>query len=117
MTPLQTLELLTYANQIDPRVEVTAETTGIWHDMLGDLDVTRCRAAVVRHYRTSAERMMPSHIRALARTTTGPTGPVGDWCERCKGVHEPTEDCSVLVGNPSLWRRALEAGRSLRRTA
>ena len=87
-----------------------------WHLALDGLDPERCKAAIVRHYRESTDRVMPAHIRRLARTTTdlthGSTGTVADddgntLCGSCKLMHRPAEHCSVLVADDSRWRRAL----------
>jgi len=38
-----------------------------WHEDLADIDYPTAREALRRHYRDSTERIMPAHIRRLAR--------------------------------------------------
>lgn len=37
-----------------------------WHEVLGDLDVRDCLAAITRHHSESTEYLMPGHVRRLA---------------------------------------------------
>lgn len=54
--------LLAFCQQVDKRI-VDDATVLAWYDLLGDLPYTDCRLAAVEHYRTSAEYLMPVHIR------------------------------------------------------
>jgi hypothetical protein len=93
----ETLALLTYANQLDPRVELTTETARVWADLIGDLDLLATRDAMRTHYRQTATRVMPADIRRLvngapnagrlAKATT---------CPKCNGMHG-WDPCSVLI--------------------
>lgn len=38
-----------------------------WHEVLADVDLADALAAVTRHYRDSTDRIMPAHVRRLAR--------------------------------------------------
>lgn len=38
-----------------------------WHEVLADVDLPDALAAVTRHYRDSTDRIMPAHVRKLAR--------------------------------------------------
>lgn len=121
MTPTQAGALLLYAARIDNRLGTLGkEEARGWAEVLDGLDFERCRRAIVKHYQESDGRIMPSHIRALARTTTdGDRGPVvlspevegarggraeephaGEvLCPRCVMVHRPEESCEEFSRN------------------
>jgi len=92
--------LLGVAAAFDSRT-VGETDVAAWTMALDGLDTDRCRAAIVKHYRTETDRIMPAHIRRLARTTTGVPGVIPEtgeaFCDRCKGMHRPAEPCSVLA--------------------
>jgi hypothetical protein len=70
MTPRECSELLTYASIIDNRT-VTRESVAAWWEVLGHLDVTLARQAIVQHRRESTEYLMPAHvIRGAQRLRT-----------------------------------------------
>jgi len=106
MTLEETLALLTYANQLDPRVELTPETTRVWCDLIGDLQLLAAREALRTHYRQTAARVFPADIRRLvngapnagrmAKATT---------CPKCNGMHG-WDDCSVLITR-SVWEERM----------
>ena len=93
-----------------------------WAKALDGLDFARCEDAIVKHYRENTERLMPAHIRRLARTTTdithgataatAPATSDGDvLCGDCKLMHRPAEHCTVLVADDSRWRKAVNMFR------
>ncbi|MEU4558560.1 hypothetical protein AB0F72_09220 [Actinoplanes sp. NPDC023936] len=55
--------LLTLAGTFDYRRVGDADVEA-WHLALDDIDLDDAKAAVVRHYRESTDRMMPAHVRA-----------------------------------------------------
>lgn len=61
MTPAQTAKVLAAAAAFDQRTVGTADVAA-WHSALGELDYEDARDAITRHYRTSAERVMPVHV-------------------------------------------------------
>ncbi|OOB91207.1 hypothetical protein B0T42_07365 [Rathayibacter sp. VKM Ac-2630] len=61
MTPRECSELLTYASIIDNRT-VAPETVQAWMEVLGHLDVTLARQAIIQHRRESTEYLMPAHV-------------------------------------------------------
>lgn len=61
MTPRECSELLTYASIIDNRT-VTRETVAAWLEIVGHLDVTLARQAIIQHRRESTEYLMPAHV-------------------------------------------------------
>lgn len=109
----ETCDLLTLAAAYDSRT-VGESDVQAWLLALADLPFDRCRDAVVRHYSTETDRIMPGHVRRLARTTTGGSTPPGEvMCPSCHAVHGPRESCAVLVADPGRWRKALASGRAL----
>jgi hypothetical protein len=70
MTPRECSELLTYASIIDNRT-VAPETVNAWWEIVGHLDVTLARQAIIQHRRESTEYLMPAHvIRGAHRLST-----------------------------------------------
>ncbi len=55
-------ELLTFASTYDYRRTGDADVES-WHLAVGDLDFDDAKQAVVAHYRNTADRMMPFHLR------------------------------------------------------
>jgi hypothetical protein len=129
MTPKEAGALLTYAARIDPRLGTPGrEDAYAWAELLDGLDFARCSAAIKRHYRDSDVRIMPSHIRALARSTTdGDAGPVvlsprvaglpgavieephaGEaLCPRCALIHRPDTSCEDFARLRRPWPRPI----------
>ena len=66
MTPTEAAALLTVCSGLDNR-KPTAEAAQLWAEILGDLPLADCRAAVVAHYRESREWLMPADIVRLVR--------------------------------------------------
>lgn len=62
----QTSELLIVASAYDKR-KLNEETIIAWHDALNDIEYAYALAAVKQHFRTSAEYLMPKHVRTLAK--------------------------------------------------
>lgn len=61
MTPRECASLLTYASIIDHRT-VAPETVAAWVEVIGHLDVTLAREAIVQHRRESTDYLMPAHV-------------------------------------------------------
>jgi hypothetical protein len=59
--------LLTYANRLDPRVQVNKEAVALWAESVSNLETQDARTAVEAHYRASDKSVMPSHVVVLAR--------------------------------------------------
>lgn len=62
MNPSDVVELLSVAAAFDQRT-VGEFDVGAWHAAIGDLDLADARTALVDHYRTRRERVMPADIR------------------------------------------------------
>lgn len=117
MNRADTARLLTLAASFDARTIGDADVLA-WQAALDGLDYARCQAAVVKHYRENTDRIMPAHIRRLARTTTdltrgiaSPTASVADdgstLCGDCRLMHRSDESCAVLIADDTRWRRAI----------
>lgn len=65
MTPGDAARVLTKAAAFDQRTIGESDVLA-WHEALVDLDGADALAAVSRHYGTSEQRIMPSHVRRLA---------------------------------------------------
>lgn len=66
MTPGDVVRVLTKAAAFDQRTIGEADVLA-WHEALSDLDAADALAAVTRHYSTTEQRIMPVHVRRLAR--------------------------------------------------
>jgi hypothetical protein len=140
MTPTQAGALLLYAARIDNRLGTLGkEEAKGWAEVLDGLDFERCRRAVVKHYQESDERIMPVHIRRLARTITDvsdspieiepPVSRSGRQldephagevlCPECAMIHRREESCEEFMANRERFadRRRELAGVSRSLTA
>jgi len=61
VSPAETAKVLAAAAAFDQRTVGTADVAA-WHSALGELDYADARDAVTRHYRTTADRIMPVHV-------------------------------------------------------
>jgi len=61
VSPAETAKVLAAAAAFDQRTVGTADVAA-WHSALHEIDYADARDAVTRHYRTTAERIMPVHI-------------------------------------------------------
>lgn len=66
MTPQEVAAVLAAAALRDNRTVGPADVMA-WLQDIGDLDPADALAAVSRHYRDSTERLMPAHVRRLAK--------------------------------------------------
>jgi hypothetical protein len=102
----ETLALITYANQLDPRVELTTETAKVWRDLIGDLDLPAANDAMRTHYRQTANRVMPADIRRLVNGQPDAGRQARKHgCPRCSGMHG-TDPCIVLI-TKSEWEQRM----------
>lgn len=67
MTPDEARTLLDMVRMIDNKIgEPDDARATLWAEVLGDMPLKKALAGMKEHYRTSAETIMPSHIRAAA---------------------------------------------------
>lgn len=67
MTHDDVVDVLAKVAAYDQRTVGQADVLA-WHEALSDVDRSAALTAVTRHYRESTDRLMPAHIRRLART-------------------------------------------------
>ena len=67
MNRAEVVLLLTLAGTFDYRKVGDADVEA-WHLALDDIDLDDAKAAVVRHYRESTDRLMPAHVRQRVKT-------------------------------------------------
>lgn len=65
MKPSEVAVVLTKAAAYDRRTIGEADVAA-WHEAIGDLDLEPALAAVTRHYRDTAEWLMPADVRRHA---------------------------------------------------
>lgn len=68
MTPAEAASLLVVASAFDNR-KADEAAAHAWAAALEGLRFDDCRQAIIAHYRTSSEWLMPSAIRAVVRRT------------------------------------------------
>lgn len=61
MTPADVAKVLAKAAAFDQRTVGEADVLA-WYEVIGDLDVADALAAISRHYREHAERVMPADV-------------------------------------------------------
>lgn len=66
MSPADVAKVLAKASAFDQRT-VGAADVAAWHEVLADVQLADALAAVTRHYADQTERLMPAHVRRLAR--------------------------------------------------
>ena len=72
MTPTEAASVLAIVASLDGRGTLTSpEAIRAWQMVLDDVPVQACRDAVVRHYRTSTQRIMPADLRRMVAEQAG----------------------------------------------
>jgi len=94
MTLDQVIDILTVAAVFDFRSIGEADAVA-WHTVLGDLDFTDARTAVLAHYTEKCDRIMPADIR-----------------QRVKAIRRDRLDRAILpapdTDNPGKYRAELK---------
>ncbi len=68
MTPAEAQVLLTMASAVDNRkIDDTGDTAKAWAAMLNDVRFEDARLALIQHFKTSTEYLMPVMIRTAVR--------------------------------------------------
>jgi len=106
----ETVALITWVNQHDPRVQVNKGARDIWAHSLAPFTYDECRQAVLEHYRANdSETANPGTIRKRAQAIRGSReagqraidGP----------AHPVAHPLSWRRRNPELWDELFEQGR------
>jgi hypothetical protein len=79
MTPAETVLLVRYIAACCPHQKIDSHTPDAWHDLLGDLDLGACRAAVAEIARTRPF-VAASDIRVLVDRKSTAGLPHSDAC-------------------------------------
>src|SRR3954471_23657597 len=85
----------------------------MWYGLIpGDVTVEEAVQGIRLYYQQHTKPMMPAQLIQFARMAKPDRRDVGHYgepgeilCPKCRGVHYPHEDCSVLVPMPA-WFRA-----------
>lgn len=101
MTPEETLLLTRYVKACCPQQTIDEYTPDAWHDLLGDLSLADCRAAVATVTRAQPF-CAPSEIRAEVRRVRD---------ERIDRAKIPAPPPEVANGDRETYRAALHAAR------
>lgn len=99
MTPTETVVLTEYVKACCPQQRMNEYTPDAWHDLLGDLSLDDCRAAVIAVTRTKPF-CAPSEIRAEVRKVRD---------RRLDNTEVPPPP-PELLDDPAAYSAALHAG-------
>lgn len=108
----ETVTLITWINQTDPRIQINKATRDVWAHSMAPLDYDEARQAVLEHYRTN-EALIPNpgsiRKRALAIRSSREAFKSATSLEAPQPVKHPL---SWRARNPELWDQLFEAGRA-----
>lgn len=99
MTPHETLQLTRYVKACCPQQAMDEYTPDAWHDLLGDLPLADCRAAVIAVAKKQPF-VAPSEIRAEVRS-------IRDKRFQDAEIPAPPPE---LLDDTDAWRAAVRAG-------
>lgn len=87
MTPDEAKALVTYANQIDPRVQANASTYDVWHYALSKYPLPIAKAVVLKYYAltVSDDTGLPALTPGLIRRR------IGQEIDRAQGQRSAVE--------------------------
>jgi len=107
----ETVTLITWINQTDPRVQVNKATRDVWAHSLAPVTYEEARQAVLEHYRAN-EALVPNpgaiRKRALQIRSAREAFDSARSIEAPKPVKHPL---SWRKRNPELWDQLFEEGR------
>jgi hypothetical protein len=108
----ETVALITWVNQHDPRVQVTKGARDIWAHSLAPVTYDEARQAVLEHYRANdAEVPNPGTIRKRALAIRG-SREAGNRAAAIEPAPQPVKHpLSWRARNPELWDQLFEEGR------
>ena len=110
----ETVALMTWVNQHDPRVQLNKPSRDIWANALQPYSYDECMQAVLDHYRLNDdESVSPAKIRKRAELVRAQrTGRQSALEPPAKPFKNPM---SWRARNPEEWDRLFERGRQDRR--
>jgi hypothetical protein len=107
----ETVTLITWVNQHDPRVQVNKGSRDMWAHSLAPYTYDECRQAVLDHYRLNDDEMVsPAKIRKRAEMVR--TQRAGFQSAIEAKPKYPKHPSSWRSRNPELWDQLFEQGRA-----
>jgi hypothetical protein len=110
----ETVALLTWINQHDPRVQLNAAARDIWGYALSAVTYDDCRQAVLEHYKVNDAMPVNSgtiHKRAKAIETSRAAGQRARMIEAAPDRTVITNPRALRSRNPELWDKLFAEGR------
>ena len=107
----QTIAMLTWVNQVDPRVMLNEASVDVWAYSLRSTDLAVAKQAVLEHYKANESiAASPGAISKRARNiaTSREAGNRAVAIEPAQPVKNPL---SWRARNPELWDQLFEEGR------
>jgi hypothetical protein len=119
MTPQECAAALTYANQIDPRVQLNDATLDVWENALAHADSTQVRWIIKEHYSSGVnanEAHQPMITAALVRRRiTDETNRAAASRSALEAGPRVKNYTALRQNNPGMWDALVEAGAEHRR--
>lgn len=114
MIPQETVQAVTYANAIDPRVQCNQPTFDVWHRTLQKFTYPQCQAAIQLFYERFADPgnrpvVDAPMVRRIISQETERAGAKGNALTA--GPRPVANPLSYRQRNPEEWDRLYEEGR------
>lgn len=104
-------ELLTYANAMDPRIQVNTPTVHMWAKALGDIPLEHAREAVERHYRVDKTGRVLTLSTVLQVARDSWESDLAKKQGRMLGAGRPRPPLPLRQADPEAWARLVEQGK------
>lgn len=110
----ETVTIMTWVNQHDPRVQITKPSRDIWANALAPYSYDECMQAVLDHYRLNDdESVSPAKIRKRAELVRSQRAGRQSAIE-ANPKQSSNSPMSWRARNPEEWDRLFEQGRQER---
>ena len=107
----ETVAIITWVNQHDPRVQVNKGSRDMWAHSLAPYTYDECRQAILDHYRLNDEETVtPSKIRKRAENVRNQRAGFQSAIE-ANPKQSSKHPSSWRARNPELWDQLFEEGR------
>ena len=119
----ETVTLITWINQTDPRIQINKATRDVWAHSLAPVSYDEARQAVLEHYRTN-EAVIPNagsirkralHIRSSREAFHSATAIEAAPTPSQQNAQDGQLIRSWRQRNPEEWARLMEEGAAARR--
>ena len=108
----ETITMLTWINQTDPRVQLNQASVERWHYALRSFEHAVCKQAVLEHYKQHED--IPASSAAISKRA-GYIQNAREAGERAVAIEPPRNQVrhplSWRARNPELWDQLFEEGR------